>query len=206
MPVWVPSMGYPYGPRLHDARMGPADGLPVWVPPGLPIWAPSTGCLSGSRLWVARLGPSNGMPVWAPLGLPVGVPLPGYPSGSRSVQPTGCPPGPRLGPVRFPSTGCPSGPRLGPADKYARAPCGYPAWAPSWQMRVARSGPVWDPCHMAGWVGLGLGFRLGLGSGVRVGFRVRFRIRVSVGFRAVLGLNFIQGCPVLSHYLIIMLM
>ena len=55
-------------------------------------------------------------------------------------------------------------------------------------------------------LGLGLGFRVGLGSGVMVGFRVRFRIRVRVGFRAVLGLNLIQGCPVLSHYLIIMLM
>ena len=49
--------------------------------------------------------------------------------------------------------------------------------------------------------GLGLGFRVGLGSGVRVEFRVRFRIRVRVGFRAVLGLNLVQGCPVPSDYI-----
>ena len=51
-------------------------------------------------------------------------------------------------------------------------------------------------------VGLGLasGVRVGLGSAVKVGFRVSVRIRVRVGFRVVLGLNLVQGCPVLSHY------
>ena len=45
-------------------------------------------------------------------------------------------------------------------------------------------------------LGLGSGVTVGLGSGVRV------RIRVRVGFRVVLGLNLVQGCPVPSHYLI----
>ena len=47
-------------------------------------------------------------------------------------------------------------------------------------------------------VELGSGVRVGLGSGVMVGFRVRIRVRV--GFRVVLGLNLVQGCPVPSHY------